>query len=85
MAKPICIVYVPVESGGVGGRKITWADCNQMSEHQLKEKPDYHWFFVPAYDIEKLEFKVFYEKDFTEIQYAELKDLINKAITNYQQ
>lgn len=80
-AKPICIIYLP-EFIGAGGQRISWSNCRDIQEAQEKDKPEYYWFVIPDYDGGKIEFKVFYDKDFTEIQFAELKEMINKAIEN---
>jgi hypothetical protein len=57
--------------------------------HIFSEKmPDYHVFVLPNDDHEEphdvLEFQVFYEKDFTDIQYQELKTLIEHSLPNKQ-
>lgn len=75
-AKPICVVYLPIMHSG---EKMPWKMCNDMTRDFEERKPDYHWFFIPS-DEEKIEFKVFYEKDFTPIKYEELKQLIQKEI-----
>ena len=79
MAKPICVVYLP-ENVFPNGKLVTWKDCNEMIKNFDEAKPDYHWFFFPDNSADKIEFKVFYEKDFTEIKYEELKTLITNAI-----
>lgn len=77
-AKPICVVYVSPD--GNGYRSVTWGDCIKMSEHHLKTMPDYHWFFILSNEYVDIEFKVFYEKDFSETKYEELKSIITNAI-----
>lgn len=79
--KPICVIYLP-EFIGAGGQRISWNDCRSIQEAQEKEKPEYYWFVIPDYGSGKIEFKVFYEKDFTETQFAELKKIIDTAIEN---
>lgn len=80
-AKPICVIYISTQLEFGGGKMISWNDCRMIQETNEKEKPDYYWFVVLNDDQEKtIDFKVFYEKDFTEIQYAELKKIIEDAI-----
>ena len=80
-AKPICVIYLP-EVVNVGGRSINWSDCNDVQSDFSETKPDYHWFVLIDSDARRIEFKVFYEKDFTEIQYEELKTLIENKLSN---
>lgn len=78
--KPICVVYLP-ENINIGQAKFpNWAVCRELMDRWSEEKPDYYWFVLPDFDAPKIEFKVFYEKDFTNTQYEELKSLITNAI-----
>ena len=43
---------------------------------------DYHWFCFYKQGIEEPEFKVFHEKDFTEIQFEELKKLVTESLSS---
>lgn len=79
MAKPIVVVYMP-ENVSDRGLKSGWVLCGELSEQWNKEKPDYHWFVLLDYDTEKIYLQVFHEKDFTEIQYEELKQLIENQL-----
>jgi hypothetical protein len=85
-AKPICVIYLPEHwsfgnmdrdgaselmkalNGGFGN------DDNRVQYTDYWK--EYYWFCFTKYDIEAPEFKVFHAKDFTEIQFNELKDLI---------
>lgn len=78
-AKPICVVYIPFESGP-NDTLITWSKCSEITSDFDNRKPDYHWFFIPSLTHEIMEFKVFYEKDFTPIKYEELKELIQQSL-----
>lgn len=80
MAKPICVIYYNPEMNG--SMRI---NHNQISESMQQKMPDYYVFCVPSYQsvdgsAEQVEFKVFHEKDFTEIQYEELKKIIVSSI-----
>ena len=78
-AKPICVIHL-TDSLGDGGKQISWEDCRIIQEINEREKPDYYWFVIPGYNLDTVKFQVFYEKDFTEIEYAELKKIIEDAI-----
>jgi hypothetical protein len=80
--KPICVIKVDMETDFGNGQK---ANLNILRELFAKMLNDYHVFVIPAihnYEIgtELFTFQVFYEKDFTEIQYEELKQLITDSI-----
>ena len=77
-AKPIAVVYLPMDLGS--GKNTTWGDCHVLRDQFEKEKPDYYWLVLLDPEAIKVEIKVFYEKDFTPIQYEELKSLITNAI-----
>lgn len=78
--KPISVVYIPSDLRN--GKEFTWEDARRFTSYFEKKMPDYYWFVIPKYDAETIEFKVFYSKDFTEIQYAQLKKIIEDAIQN---
>lgn len=81
MSKPLCVMYIPSDFAiGSGGKIVSWIDCSEIARFNEKEKPDYYWFVLLNSSIKEIEFKVFYEKDFTPIQYAELKKIIEDAI-----
>lgn len=59
----------------------------QLTETISEKMPDYHVFVIPAikqYEEpqEMMQFEVFYEKDFTEIQYEDFKKIIQGSLTN---
>jgi hypothetical protein len=89
-AKPICVIYIP-ESFSIGMRNCSSAANELMTalngwgdeiDKSLRDKKldEYIWFSFVKPDISTPEFKVFYEKDFTEIQYQELKQLIEDSL-----
>lgn len=90
MAKPICIIYFPENYSSVipsnnnwiyeymgflngeGGKNSKWEKSDYFT--------DYYWFCFYKYDINAPEFQVFHEKDFTDIQYQELKEMITRNL-----
>ncbi len=71
--------YFPEMNNGV---KISIKEITEVFVEQL---PDYHVFCFPSWrssdEMEgAIEFKVFHEKDFTEIQYEELKKIIEDSL-----
>lgn len=78
MAKPICVIKVD-------NRRNRFTEIYQI-QHLLDDRlNDYHVLVVPfeqpedEYD-EPMQVQVFHEKDFTEIQYAELKKIVSDAV-----
>lgn len=83
MAKPICLITIDSQiatSGNANG----WETCASLRELYESRMPDYHIFVVPNFitdvPIPPLHIQVFYEKDFTEIQYEELKKMIENSL-----
>jgi len=84
MPKPICVIKVDMQSDFGTGEKANLYKLMIAFEERL---PDYHVFVIPQADTpeepkERVEFEVFCEKDFTEIQYKELKDIITDSLKN---
>jgi hypothetical protein len=79
MPKPICVISLPENI--IEGNKTSWEVCRDMMDYFEKTKPDYHWFVIPDEKLHTLHFEVFYEKDFTEIQYNELKEMVMSKLT----
>lgn len=81
MAKPICLVKVDNHKANFLGIY----EIQQLLDNRLN---DYHVLVVPfeqpedEYD-EPIQVQVFYEKDFTEIQYDELKKIISETLLNF--
>ncbi len=76
--KPIAVVYVnpntlPKEDG-------FWKVARNLVDDFSVNMPDYYWFVLPDYDATRIELEVFYEKNFTEIQYQELKEIIEESL-----
>ena len=77
-AKPICVIYINPDS--LSGNKNFWETSRDYTKNLDETKPDYHWFVFPDYDAQKIEVNVFHQKDFTEVNYEELKSIINNKI-----
>jgi hypothetical protein len=69
MAKPIFIVEVPIS--------YTDKELSVLSKQLADELHDYHILTVTT-DRDDFDFKVFYEKDFTDINLDELKKLVKQ-------
>lgn len=91
MAKPICVIYFPDHFvDGIAERNWIYeymrflnGDRDQEDKYKYRgfeNFNDYHWFCFYKQGINEPELKVFYEKDFTEIQFEELKKLITDSI-----
>lgn len=87
MIKPIAVVYIPryaLEFGmGIANPSEIAAGFNgEESKFTFNRElyKDYLWFCFPTDNEFKIE--VFHPKDFTEIQYNELKELITNEIKN---
>lgn len=80
MAKPICVVYYNPEAIFGNGETASAYKVNEVFQDKF---PDYYVLCVPSYksvegEAEMIELKVFYEKDFVETKYEELKILIEQ-------
>jgi hypothetical protein len=93
MSKPICVIYFPFNyRDGISNESWIYDYArflNGISDSKFQQNDyfkDYYWFCFYKYEIEEPEFKVFYEKDFNEIKYEELKKLIieNLCQKNYK-
>lgn len=86
MAKPICVIKVNMEADFGNGQKANLRTLRDAFDEKLN---GYHVFVLPLkFNYEEPQelfvFQVFYEKDFTEIQYEELKKIITDAINQKQ-
>lgn len=70
MAKPIFIIYIPVEMT---------KDVNGIQKQLTNKLDDYHILSV-THDKPEIEFKAFYEKDFNEIKFSELRKICLKEL-----
>lgn len=93
MSKPIAIIYFPdifdpvLKSGWIyeymaalNGESVDPGKWNFKHDYS-----DYHWFCFYKYDIQEPQIQVFHEKDFTEIQYQELKKIIQDSLPKHSQ
>lgn len=79
MAKPIVIVYYLPQAVG------PMPSIHQLNEGLRERFPDYHVLAIPSNrstdgSCEDIRLQVFHEKDFTDIQYNELKQLITDSL-----
>jgi len=75
MAKPIFLVGLPT-------RGIDEGDIDYIHSKLNRELYDYHFLIYPYYG-KNIKFECFYEKDFNEIKYEELKKIIRERM-NYK-
>lgn len=88
--KPICVIYLPDNFDLSDGRDMAsnrlMSILNGWDEKVVMDRRNYWegylWFCFPKLNIDAPEFQVFHPKDFTEIQYQELKDMVMKELTN---
>lgn len=71
MVKPIFIVELPIT--------FTFSQLDEIS-NLLTEKLIDYYVLVVRNSVSKITFKCFYEKDFDEIKYEELKQLITNLL-----
>jgi len=90
-ARPICVMYFPKyfsfqESGEIVKPLNLMKEFNGWGHDGVYNPRDgigeYLWFAFFKEGITEPELQVFHEKDFTEIQYAELKELVLSNIKN---
>lgn len=74
-AKPILIVKLPIVHP-LGKEQIT----NIENHVLLKTNNEYHVIVLVGVNNRDIEFQTFYQKDFTEVNYQELKEIIMKSI-----
>ena len=94
MTKPIAVIYLPenFHLAGATGVEVSSVELMRILNGNFGDNPEkanvtytdywnqYYWFCFPKRDIDAPEFKVFYEKDFTEIQFSELKQMVEDGI-----
>lgn len=81
-AKPIVLIKVDMQADFGNGKK---PELYKLWEAVSDRMPDYHVFVIPQkYDPsepkEVFEFQVFYDKDFTDIDYKALSILIKESL-----
>lgn len=85
--KPIVVIYIPENFSVNGDMKDSPMQLMRVLNNNFGDGgdnrivysdywKDYYWFAFTKYDIEAPEFKVFHPKDFTDIQFNELKDML---------
>lgn len=83
MPKPIIVIYyLPDAMTSAGGKLIPYHEVLDAFETKF---PDYHVLCLPSYlsvdgSLENIRLQVFYDKDFTDIDYTSLKLLINESL-----
>lgn len=75
-AKPIAVLYIPAD---VWEKEINYRHGTFIRNFNI-DFSDYYWFVWPDFDAKRPELKVYYEKDFTQIQYDELLKQVNEKI-----
>lgn len=95
--KPIVVIYLPKEftignSGRMNAPMELMQALNGNFGMPYKNKflytdywKEYYWFCFEDFEISTPRFEVFYSKDFKEIEYAELKKIIEDAIEKQKQ
>lgn len=81
MVKPIALLKLP--NNVLSHIKSNWDLCRDiMAEYEIKY-PEYYWIILLHLN-EETEFtlQVFHEKDWTDIQQSQLKELIEKSLEN---
>lgn len=76
MAKPIFLVIFPSEGISIDLDRIDFFNSTLS-----KKFYDYHVLVLASNFTKEPEFKCFYEKDFDEVKYEELKDLVRELMT----
>lgn len=71
MPKPICLVYYSQTTG---------ADFADVQNTMQEKWTDYYVLVIPSHRTEIIELEVFYDKDFIEMQYDELKQWIKESL-----
>lgn len=78
MAKPIFLIAVPYVSENF---EQYIQNVQQKIQHVSEQLSDYHVLYY-VHRGEELTFQTFYEKDFNQIKYEELKQMIQEKIEN---
>lgn len=79
MPKPICLIRIDMEALRSHSNPPTIPELQEIFKEEWQ---DYHVLVLPLYlSDQTVELEVFYEKDFTEIQYEELRKYIEEKLT----
>lgn len=87
MTKPICVIYWPENFDNGGSNQRNWIfDLMRSLNGEDTDRygtswafTDYYWFCFYKEGITEPEFHTFYEKDFDEIKFEELKKIVLDA------
>lgn len=72
--KPILVIRIPAPIPSEQIKSI-------KKDKKIQEiKKEYHVLVTESYLINDVQFEVFYEKDFNEVKYEELKEIIRNSI-----
>lgn len=84
--KSICVMYFPKDFSFVDDRTIEpfklMKELNRWAEYESMDNSygGYIWWCFFKENITEPELQVFHPKDFTEIQYQELRDMVMEEI-----
>lgn len=73
MSKPIFIIKLPSSASA--------NDLDHLQSLSDVKFKDYHTIVCTS-NVESIEFEVFYEKDFNEVKYEELKQIVLNTVKN---
>jgi len=74
MAKPIFIIGVP---------ELLEAEyIEKLNKDIVSKMKDYHVFVYIDQTLKEFKFQAFYEKDFDEVKFEELKQIIKDSVSN---
>jgi hypothetical protein len=76
MAKPIFIIKLPEKSIDLG-------DVEKLITPIQRDLYDYHVLCI-FHEGNNIEIEIFYEKDFNEVKFEELKEIVKENIYNHQ-
>lgn len=77
---PICVIKMDIES--INKRNDANVELPNMQDIFEKSLPDYHVFCLPKYESpnDPVTFEVFHEKDFTDVNFEELRKIISESM-----
>lgn len=77
MAKPIFVIQMPFEY--INETSMSVDEFAKLQRALEKKMPDYYVLLMTC-NCEKIEYKVFYEKDITDIQFEDLKRIVQNQV-----
>lgn len=75
MAKPIFLIGLPY-------KRVHQAQIYDIQKSLESKFTDYYTLVYTQHNVEDVLFNVFYEKDFNEIKYEELKEIVRQEYDN---